>query len=567
MRPWIIAVLAAQFTLFAQGAPSVKIDNGTVNGLHLEEFAQDVFLGVPFAKPPVNGLRFRNPQVWDTAFGKEGWDATSYGWSCPQSGTFAIGTGAKEYQSEDCLTLNIVRPDKEYRDLPVLVWIYGGGYNTGTSSSPVYNLSYIVQESVEMDEPIIAVSLNYRLAAFGFLASTKIVESGNANLGLKDQRLALHWIQENIASFGGDPTKVTIWGESAGAFSVGLQSLAYGAKEGETGLFRGSIYESGTAVSARYDVENIQATYDDIVDKTNCTSAADPLDCLRTVPYDVLFAIAEPHALAFVFTAVVDGDFIPDFPSKLLESGQFDKSVTALVGANTDEGTSPFFGWNGINTDEEFYALLINSTATGRNISADTATKVLEFYPSDSSLGSPYGTGDGGVNFTEHGLQYKRSASFAGDMVMIAPRRQLCEVMTEWSQTVYSFRFNAQPERLPTAITGDILTSVTHYEEIPFVFGNPTDLSDPYEIFIGTDPQALAVSKAMVRAWVSFTRRLNPNHVLNDLPYWPSYGESAANMVFDAGGSFVEPDDFRKDGIALINARLEISFGSRLLLG
>ncbi len=84
MRPYITALLAARFALFAQGAPSVKTNNGTVNGVHFEGFAQDVFLGIPFAKPPVDSLRFRNPQVWDTAFGEEGWDATSYGWSCPQ---------------------------------------------------------------------------------------------------------------------------------------------------------------------------------------------------------------------------------------------------------------------------------------------------------------------------------------------------------------------------------------------------------------------------------------------------------------------------------------------------
>ncbi|KAF9000388.1 alpha/beta-hydrolase [Hymenopellis radicata] len=219
MRFSTTALVLSQLALFAYGAPSVKsrnrtasvdIRNGTLNGLHLDELDQDVFLGIPYAKPPVDNLRLRNPQVWDTAF--------------------AVGTGAVEYQSEDCLTLNVVRPDIDHGDLPVLVWIYGGGYNAGTSSSPVYNLSYIVQESVEMGEPIVAVSFNYRLGALGFLASTEVVACGNANLGLKDQRLALCWIQENIASFGGgnvclptrvsDPSKVTIWGESAGAYSV-----------------------------------------------------------------------------------------------------------------------------------------------------------------------------------------------------------------------------------------------------------------------------------------------------------------------------------------------------------
>ncbi|KAF8992207.1 alpha/beta-hydrolase [Hymenopellis radicata] len=522
MRSWIPALLAFHYAL---ATPSVKIANGTLHGLHLEAFEQDIFLGIPFAEPPVDNLRYRNPKVWNQAFSDEGWDATSYGWSCPQYGAF--------------------------------LWIYGGGFSGGSTSSPVYNLSYIVQESIEMDEPIIAVSMNYRLATFGFLASAQVVESGNANLGFKDQRLALRWIQENIAYFGGDPSKVTIWGESAGAYSVGAQVLAYGGKDGETGLFRGAIYESGTAVGLRYDVEHTQASYDDIVNQTGCASSVDTLDCLRAAPYDVLYTAGEAYALRYTFGPVVDGDFIPDFPSKLLQTGQFDTNAIGLVGANTDEGTATFFGWEGIDTDEQFYALLTNSTLNGRNISADTASKLVEFYPNDPGLGSPYGTGDGGVNFTEHGLQYKRSASFAGDMYIIAPRRYQCEVMKQWSSNVYSYRFNTRSELILTAVTGDILSGVNHYDDILFVFGNPTNLTDTYEMFLGSDPTALAVSKDMVRAWVSFTRNLNPNHVMSDLPYWPSYGESPVNMVFDAGGSYVEPDDFRKEGIALINTRPE----------
>ncbi|KAF9027664.1 hypothetical protein BDZ89DRAFT_1066782 [Hymenopellis radicata] len=116
---------------------------------------------------------------------------------------------------------------------------------------------------------------------------------------------------------------------------------------------------------------------------------------------------------------------------------------------------------------------------------------------------------------------------------------------------------NTRPERIPFVLTGDILIAVTHYDEIPFVFGNPANLTDIYEVSLGTDPAVLAVSKSIMGAWISFARHLNPNHVLSDLPYWPSYAESASNMVFDANGSFVEPDDYRKDGIAFINARPE----------
>ncbi|KAF8999042.1 alpha/beta-hydrolase [Hymenopellis radicata] len=150
-----LCVYGASSVKIRTGTPSLDIRDGTANGLHLDDLKQDVFFSIPYVKPPVKSLRLRNPQVYDTAFGEEGLNATNYAWSCPQAGPLAVGIGAAEYQSEDCLTLNVVRPDTDHGDLPVLVrmhgLMYGGGYNVVTSSSPVYNLLYIVQEFVEMD--------------------------------------------------------------------------------------------------------------------------------------------------------------------------------------------------------------------------------------------------------------------------------------------------------------------------------------------------------------------------------------------------------------------------------
>ncbi|KAF8898073.1 Carboxylesterase family-domain-containing protein, partial [Mucidula mucida] len=326
---------------------------------------------------------------------------------------------------EDCLTLNVVRPNIDLRDLPVLVWIYGGGFSGGSTFSPVYNLRYIVQESIELGEPIIAVSIIYRLPTFGFLASAEVVASGNANLGLRDQHLALHWIQENIAYFGGGRSKHSH--ESAGAYSVGLQALAYGGgKDGETDLFRGAIYESGAALgSCADDVEHTQASYDDIVHQIGCDSSFDTLDCLRATPYDVLYTA---YALKFGFGPVVDGAFIPDFPSKLLSTGQLDTNIVGLVGANT---VLRPFSLGKVSTRMSSFT---------RSVLVKQSSRQPWIYLNYPSLGSPYGTGDGGVNFAEHGFQYKRSASFAGDINIIAPRRCQCEVMAQWSQNVYSYR-------------------------------------------------------------------------------------------------------------------------------
>ena len=146
--------------------------------------------------------------------------------------------------SEDCLYLNVIRPaGYENQNLPVGIWIHGGGLSMGGTRDERYNLSFIVDNSVQIGKPIIGVSIAYRLTAWGFLQSSEVSGSGNTNIGLRDQRLALHWLQENIHAFGGDRSKVTIWGESAGAGSVGWHITAYNGRD--DGLFRAGIMESG----------------------------------------------------------------------------------------------------------------------------------------------------------------------------------------------------------------------------------------------------------------------------------------------------------------------------------
>lgn len=242
--------------------PTVTIKNGTVQGLHLPAFNEDIFLSIPFAAPPVGDLRFQHPKSYNSTW-KGVLKATAYGPSCPVYGGFAEGF----HLDEDCLTLDVVRPaGADWKELlPVMVWIYGGGelicmrefkklaltsvgigFTAGTSSDPRFNLSYIVNASVAIDKPVIAVGINYRVAGFGFLAGQDVFNSGNSNAGLYDQRLALRWLQENVASFGGDPMKVTIWGESAGAFSVGYHLIANNGNN--EGLFRAAIMESGANI-------------------------------------------------------------------------------------------------------------------------------------------------------------------------------------------------------------------------------------------------------------------------------------------------------------------------------
>ncbi|KFY85578.1 hypothetical protein V500_08296 [Pseudogymnoascus sp. VKM F-4518 (FW-2643)] len=257
-------------------APSATVHNGTLTGAYSAKYNQDFFLGVPFAQPPLGNLRLNLPHALNTSWtGSK--EAVQYSPLCVGYGGDDVGYDV----SEDCLTLNVIRPTGVSKDaeLPVAVWIHGGGNVMGGSGDRRYNLSFIVENSVAINQPIIGVSINYRLSGFGFMYNDAIALSGLANLGLLDQRLALHWIQENIAAFGGSPRKVTIWGESAGGVSVGAHILAYGGRD--DGLFRAAIAQSGgPAYLSRSSTRTARANSNSVTRATGCANVPDELACL-----------------------------------------------------------------------------------------------------------------------------------------------------------------------------------------------------------------------------------------------------------------------------------------------
>lgn len=241
----------------------------------------ETFNGIPFAKPPVGQLRLKPPQPLTSAVGNV--DGTAIPKACPQfffsldesnfptnilgeilnTPLFQAATNA----GEDCLTLNVQRPagTTSNSKLPVLFWIFGGGFELG--STQMYDGTSLVQESVSQGKPILFVAVNYRVGGFGFLPGKEILADGSANLGLLDQRLGLQWVADNIASFGGDPDKVTIWGESAGSISVLDQMALYDGDNTYNGkpLFRAGIMDSGSIVPADpVDCPKGQAVYDQV---------------------------------------------------------------------------------------------------------------------------------------------------------------------------------------------------------------------------------------------------------------------------------------------------------------
>ena len=310
-----------------------------------------------------------------------------------------------------------------------------------------YNMSWVVEQSVLNNKPVMGVSINYRLAAFGFIYSKEVEATHNQNLGLRDQRLALKWVNRHISSFGGDPEKVTIWGESAGAYSVGDHINAF---NGETdGLFRAAILESGGAVGPTLNgTEWYQPMYDLLVNSTGCSDARDTLQCLREVPFEVIAPLAFNGPEWF---HVIDGSFIPRYGQKSLVTGRFAK-IPLILGTNTDEG----FGFNGVNTDEEALGQLTHNVRF--QINETVAERLLELYPNDPAVGEPYGWGN--RTWPQYGLQYKRMGSIATDMTMFAPRRLLAQQMSKYVANVYSYRWDAPKYNTTTDI------GVNHFSEV-----------------------------------------------------------------------------------------------------
>lgn len=574
-------VLTTAFSLLATVLaqdPKVTILNGTYEGVYLPTFDQDAFLGVPYAQNAGGLNRYRIPQALN-----ESWSdvrtAKNYSHACPDPYNV---TDAVYGMSENCLSINIVRPagTNASDKLPIMFWIHGGSYQVGTTGLPNYNLSYIVQRSVEIGRPIIGASINYRKGGWGNLYSIELQGSGNINLALRDMRKALAWVSENIAFLGGDPNSVTIWGESSGSFAVGQLLLSYGGRTDN--LFHKSIQESGSATTAWCNgTDWYQAVYDDIITNTNCSSEVDTLSCLRTVPYDDLFRLLARYPLPNGgpgYYPTVDGDIYPTYPSEAYSNGRFASHIPHLYGTNTDEGTDNAPADGVINTDSDIYSFVLNST--GFDFPASAVRDLLALYPDDPTIGIPANTGS--ERFANLGVQYKRIAAILGDAFYHAPRQFDARLYTQHatnSSKTYVYRFNTRGWTNATNATytdtvggfAPAYKGVAHASELGFVWNNPN--------FHGPWAGYGELSNLMTDLWINFAHDGNPNgavvaqgnytvvsepvivtQTLDNVnitglqkPFWPAYDDDSRglNLVLQTqgqGGCYVEPDTYRLQG-------------------
>lgn len=510
--------------------PEIQLDAATFVGMPYGDV--DGFFGIPFAKPPTGNLRFRHPEPYGQYSGMI--DATKSGPSCtqlrpkvvipdglsPPAISYTSGIHAVDDDSEDCLTLDIIKPAVIGPDvkLPVAVWFFGGGFQFGGTAKT--NGIPVVLRSLELGEPIIFVVMNYRLNAFGFLASQEVKDAGIGNLGLHDQRAALRWVQEHIGSFGGDPTKVTIWGQSAGAMSVSLQLVA---NEGNPeGLFRGAIMQSGAPLPMG-GVTLGQKHYDDLVIRTSCLHVEDTLDCLRHAPYETLKAAIGTSMGIFDYTSMAlswiprpDGTFIQSSPVDMLQDGRVAR-VPVINGVVNDEATLFTLSLSGIRTESELRRYLQHFHLP--DATEEEVDRLLELYPDDPAQGSPYGTGEA----NQVTPQWKRLSSIQGDLVFQAPRRMFLKSLSPGQNTwsYLSKLFDGFPD-LGTAHSSDLVN----------VFGGGI-MADYFIRFINTlDPNGSSSPRAQVK--------------------WPRYDTEQPRLLtflpeYEDPSVIVTDDDFRNE--------------------
>ena len=532
--------------------PTVQVTNGSYAGVYVPEYGTDHFLGIPFAQPPIGELRYRVPQSLNTTWSGLR-EATAYSPICYPSGASVDGMSV----SEDCLYLNVIRPaGYENQSLPVAFWIYGGGLAAGAASDLEYNLTFIVQKSVEIGAPIIGVSINYRLSSWGFLYSHELQDTGNTNLGFRDQRLALHWVQENIAAFGGDPDQVTIWGQSSGGTSVAAQILAYNGRNDN--LFARGIAESGpyVALTPYANASEWQVVYDNITEAVGCSTAADTLACLRTISTDLLNSVINSSATAgagffepLQYGFVIDGDFFQKPASLQLQEGEFVR-VPVIIGTNRDEGTSQ--GKTGINTTAEFMAYLHEK----RSFDDATVSDLSLLYPDIPDVQPPFTMSGRPAADSGLGLQYRRVAAFAGDFGQHGSARLTSIAYAAYNTTVYKYLFDV----LANGIS--YTSGSNHAEELPFVFNNLEGVGySPNPLGGGDAEKLLYVADLMSRMWIGFFTTGDPNSLVgsefldNGYETWVPYTSDAPNHYYFSENetSHMELDGYRAPGIAYLN--------------
>ncbi|KAG9011489.1 hypothetical protein FRB94_008320 [Tulasnella sp. JGI-2019a] len=448
----------------------VTISTGAnVTGIHDSSTGLDSYLGIPFAQPPVGNLRFSPPVPIAPGLPGQQILAKSYPPACLQDPLNSLVGNYGIF--EDCLYLNVWSTHNvtQTSKLPVMIWVYAGGFIEGTAST--YNPTLILLQASEMQSPIIFVGIQYRLGIWGFCQGVQCGANNATNLGLRDQIMALQWVRNNIEMFGGDPEKVVIAGQSAGASSIALHYLNPAVQSQPT-LFRGAIMESGTAGVVGIGNPNQalhQSAFDVIANLAGCSpnatasanSGSKPasnttaynqviFDCLKFANNETLFnatitvARLPQYYNLPIFGPTLDGEMIPDYPSKLIASGKFAK-IPFINGNNVDEAT--LFIPTTVNSTVESGELIRQIYPVNQTV----LDKLQSFYPTLAE-GSPFGSGN-----ETFGLSpiFKQTTAIVCDLDFQAPRRAFLKGVRAFGlQNTYSYLFTQNTDTNTTDFLG-----------------------------------------------------------------------------------------------------------------
>ena len=472
------------------------------------------YLGIPFAEPPVGPLRFKRavPKApWEGIF-----DAREYG---PESVQFDEG---ENKGSEDCLTINVQRPATDEKDLPVFVWIHGGGYNTGAACVPLYNGKKFAEEG------LVFVSFQYRLNVLGFYDFTTYpgCEDFDSNCGLSDQILALKWMHENIAAFGGDPKRVTIAGESAGGASV-TNMLAVPAVKG---YFQQAIIQSGLpncVMTHQMQRENIDLFLEGMGWTEEDLPKLRTEDPFTFLPGNEYMAQHQQYKNPGMFLpGPVQDDLLPVRPIDAIRGGSA-AGVKLIIGTNMHEGTTFVHPENtGFPNSWTMIAQMLES-----NAHADAIPDVVGFYhPSakDSFVLFQNEAGDDTSKFNPANGDHRQIGGdpfirFATDYAFEMPAIKVAMGQKQFTPDVWMYRYE-----LVTKSGVETGWKASHAFELPAIFAND-DFHFSRFVFDGEEPEVFRkISTEMHGDWVRFAKTGDPN------PDWDRFeGPDSPVRIYD----------------------------------
>ncbi len=454
---------------------TAKVTGGVVEGVVKDGIAS--FKGIPFAAPPVGDLRWRSPQPVIPWKGVRKADEFAPG---PMQDTaFGAMLGGPQKISEDCLYLNVwTGAKKPGEKRPVMVWIYGGGFGIGMTSTPAYDGANLAKKGV------VLVSVAYRLGPMGFLAHPELSrESGKGSgaYGIQDQIAGLKWVKKNIARFGGDPSNVTIFGESAGGMSVGILVTSPMAR----GFFQRAISESGGAMGTLgMTLKAAEEQGKAYLSKLG----ANDIKAARALSAETIQKDTQGMGS---FRPVADGETIVENPYEMFEAGKFN-DTPILVGTNSNEG-----------------GLFVTQIVTGtgfekmvRGSYGASAEDILKVYPHDMESDA-----------TRAAKDIMRESTFAWPTWAWAKMQS-----AKGKNKAFVYYFD---HRTPASPDG-----ANHAAEIPYVFGNMGAMGG------GNGPEDKALSELISSYWINFAKKGDPNGP--GLPVWPAFdGKEQATMIFD----------------------------------